>query len=290
MRGRNERTLEELLELFARRRTESLARIRALSLSAADLERRGLHPELGSVTLGQLLATWVVHDLAHLAQIARVLAKARADEIGPWRAYFRVLSSALTSPSGRERGATWRSGRSARGVSAGIGRRAGAVAPSRSRQRLPPGSSARLRKCSKEASAVRSRARPRARAAELQLLRSVAAGFLEARVRARIPRNVAQLRGVGGGNRADPACSSSPRSPADASRRRVSPPGLVARVGRSAVAASRHGGFVRWVGPRPSAGAETAWGGSTRPEAQSIRTARRLPGAGSRVQRRVRVA
>jgi len=91
MRAEPERSLDELLELFARRRAASLARIRALALTAADLERPGLHPELGAVTLGQLLATWVVHDLAHLAQIARVLAKARASEIGPWRAYFRVL-------------------------------------------------------------------------------------------------------------------------------------------------------------------------------------------------------
>jgi len=83
--------LGELLELFERRRAESLARIRALDLTASDLGRRGRHPDLGSVTLGQLLSTWVVHDLAHLAQIARVLAKARAPEIGPWRAYFRVL-------------------------------------------------------------------------------------------------------------------------------------------------------------------------------------------------------
>jgi hypothetical protein len=92
MRGRQDaRTLAELLELFARRRAESLARIRALGLMNADLERRGRHPDLGPVTLGQLLSTWVVHDLAHLTQVARVLAKARASEIGPWKAYFRVL-------------------------------------------------------------------------------------------------------------------------------------------------------------------------------------------------------
>jgi len=96
MRGRDEHTLEELLELFARCRANSLARIRALCLTAADLERPGLHPELGPVTLGQLLATWVVHDLAHLAQIARVMTKARASEIGPWRAYFRVLDDRRT--------------------------------------------------------------------------------------------------------------------------------------------------------------------------------------------------
>jgi hypothetical protein len=96
MRGRHDgSTLAELLDLFARRRTESLARVRALGVASADLERRGRHPDLGPVTLGELLATWVVHDLAHLAQVARVLAKARAGEIGPWKAYFRVLSDRI---------------------------------------------------------------------------------------------------------------------------------------------------------------------------------------------------
>jgi hypothetical protein len=85
-------SLAELLDRFERRRAESLARIRALGLTSADLQRRGLHPDLGPVTLGQLVNTWVVHDLAHLAQIGRVLAKHRAPEIGPWKAYFRVLT------------------------------------------------------------------------------------------------------------------------------------------------------------------------------------------------------
>ena len=92
MRGSHEgASLAELLELFERRRAASLARIRELGLTDADLGRPGRHPDLGPVTLGQLLSTWVVHDLAHLAQITRVLAKARAPEIGPWKAYFRVL-------------------------------------------------------------------------------------------------------------------------------------------------------------------------------------------------------
>jgi len=85
-------TLGELLALFERRRAESLAHLRELALTPADLERRGRHPELGSVTLLELVSTWVVHDLAHLAQVARVLAKHRAPEIGPWAAYFRVLA------------------------------------------------------------------------------------------------------------------------------------------------------------------------------------------------------
>lgn len=92
MRGKYDGPATDLLAGFERRRGESLARLRALRLTPDDLERRGLHPELGPVTLGQLITTWVVHDLAHLAQVTRVLAKAHADEIGPWKAYFRVLA------------------------------------------------------------------------------------------------------------------------------------------------------------------------------------------------------
>jgi len=83
--------LDDLLETFARLRAENLTELRAMGLSPADLERTGRHPELGVVTLRQLLATWVVHDLDHLGQIARVLAKAYGDEVGPWRAYVSVL-------------------------------------------------------------------------------------------------------------------------------------------------------------------------------------------------------
>lgn len=80
-----------LLERFAGRRAANLETLRTWNLTAASLAREGEHPELGRVTLRQLLATWVVHDLAHLAQIARVMAKQYADEVGPWRAYLRVL-------------------------------------------------------------------------------------------------------------------------------------------------------------------------------------------------------
>ena len=85
------KSLDELLETFARLRAENLAELRAMKLSPADLERTGQHPELGVVTLRQLLATWVVHDLDHLGQIARVMAKAYGDDVGPWRAYVSIL-------------------------------------------------------------------------------------------------------------------------------------------------------------------------------------------------------
>lgn len=85
-------SLQELLERFAEIRAANLARVKELSLSAADLEREGSHPELGPVSMRQLLATWTVHDLAHLRQIARVMAKQYREEVGPWAKYLRVLS------------------------------------------------------------------------------------------------------------------------------------------------------------------------------------------------------
>ena len=87
------RTLASLLDEFAAARGESLRGLASLGITATDLQRRGRHPELGTVTLGQLLATWVAHDLDHVVQISRVLARQYADEVGPWRAYLRVISN-----------------------------------------------------------------------------------------------------------------------------------------------------------------------------------------------------
>jgi DinB superfamily len=86
------RRLAELLDEFARLRSDNLDELAALRLSGVDLERRGRHPELGRVTARQLLATWVAHDLDHVVQIARVMARQYADEVGPWRAYLRIIS------------------------------------------------------------------------------------------------------------------------------------------------------------------------------------------------------
>ena len=88
------RTLDDLLDEFASLRQRNLRDLQALGLTPADLERRGRHPELGAVTLGQLLATWVAHDLDHVVQVSRVLARQYADEVGPWRAYLRIISGA----------------------------------------------------------------------------------------------------------------------------------------------------------------------------------------------------
>jgi DinB family protein len=86
------RTLPSLLDEFATLRTQNLQELAAFQLTDSDLDRRGTHPELGVVTLRQLLATWTAHDLDHIMQISRVLARQYSDEVGPWRAYLRVIS------------------------------------------------------------------------------------------------------------------------------------------------------------------------------------------------------
>lgn len=83
--------LEHLLDEFAGARHESVRQLQAQHLQPADLDRHGLHPALGPVTLGQLLATWTTHDLTHLHQIARVLAHPLRASVGPWGAYLGVL-------------------------------------------------------------------------------------------------------------------------------------------------------------------------------------------------------
>lgn len=88
------KSLPELLDEFARLRAENLEQLRALNLQPSDLERRGLHPALGTVTLSQLLATWPAHDLSHLHQLSRVLAHQCREAVGPWSAYLGVMQCA----------------------------------------------------------------------------------------------------------------------------------------------------------------------------------------------------
>lgn len=83
--------LATLLDELADLRAQNLATLRDWRLSNSDLDLTGEHPEFGSVTLRQLLATWVAHDLGHVAQIARVMAKQYRDAIGPWRAYLPIV-------------------------------------------------------------------------------------------------------------------------------------------------------------------------------------------------------
>ena len=85
--GSRGRTLDELLGELAALREESLSALRELKIGAAELEKTGQHPALGRVSLKELLATWVAHDLDHLGQIARTMARQYANEVGPWKAY-----------------------------------------------------------------------------------------------------------------------------------------------------------------------------------------------------------
>lgn len=87
-----DKTLEELLHRFEQARRRNLTTLRMLELTPDQLDRTGTHPELGRVTARQLLATWVVHDLGHIAQVGRVMAHAYADQVGPWKAFTPILS------------------------------------------------------------------------------------------------------------------------------------------------------------------------------------------------------
>jgi uncharacterized damage-inducible protein DinB len=85
------KAMRELLDKFERLRAESLKGLEELKLTPAMLCKQGRHPDLGVVTLSQLLATWVVHDLSHVGQIVRVMAKQYGAAVGPWRDYLSIL-------------------------------------------------------------------------------------------------------------------------------------------------------------------------------------------------------
>ncbi len=85
------RSLEELLYEFRRLREQNLHELESIS-DMGELELKGVHPAFGEVTLHQLLSTWVVHDLNHISQITRVMANRYNQDVGPWKAYLRILS------------------------------------------------------------------------------------------------------------------------------------------------------------------------------------------------------
>lgn len=87
-----DKSLNELLDRFEQLRTENLQELERMSINPEMLAKRGMHPELGVVTLSQLLSTWVVHDLGHIGQVARVMAKQYKEAVGAWQAYLPVLS------------------------------------------------------------------------------------------------------------------------------------------------------------------------------------------------------
>lgn len=85
------KSIAELLETFAQLRSENLRELVSMNLTSDLLSKRGTHPQLGTVTLKQLLATWVVHDLGHVRQVVRVMSKQYRATVGPWRAYLSIL-------------------------------------------------------------------------------------------------------------------------------------------------------------------------------------------------------
>lgn len=88
------KSLGELLDEFARLRAQNLNELRGMNVRQEDLERRGKHPALGTVTLSELLATWAAHDLTHLHQISRVMAHQYREAVGPWIKYLGVMQCA----------------------------------------------------------------------------------------------------------------------------------------------------------------------------------------------------
>jgi hypothetical protein len=86
------KTLEALLTEFETLRNGNLELLKSKQLSSEDLNLEGIHPELGTVTLAQLLSAWVVHDLGHITQISRVMAKQYKNEVGPWPKYMTILN------------------------------------------------------------------------------------------------------------------------------------------------------------------------------------------------------
>jgi len=87
----------EQLERLRAARSANLAELASLALTPEDMERRGRHPALGAVTLGQLLSTWVAHDLTHVGQVAEVLAGRLRTDVGPWRAYLPALDRTVAA-------------------------------------------------------------------------------------------------------------------------------------------------------------------------------------------------
>jgi hypothetical protein len=85
------RALGDLLQEFGTLRRANLTTLRHFRLTPMDLQRTATHPELGMVTLEQHLASWVVHDLGHLAQVSRAMARQYSDAVGPWKAYLPIL-------------------------------------------------------------------------------------------------------------------------------------------------------------------------------------------------------
>lgn len=88
-KGKN---IRQLLDEFKALRKKNIEILKSKNLDAQDLSKTGIHPEFGEVRLEQLLATWTAHDLSHLSQITRVMARQYTREVGPWKQYLPILS------------------------------------------------------------------------------------------------------------------------------------------------------------------------------------------------------
>jgi hypothetical protein len=86
------KSIDQLLQKFEDIRKENIKWFKSLNLTEKDLDKKGMHPKLGEVTLRNLLATWVIHDLTHIAQITRVMAKQYKEDMGPWVEFFRIVN------------------------------------------------------------------------------------------------------------------------------------------------------------------------------------------------------
>lgn len=86
------KSVTELISEFKNLRKSNISELKSFELKNKDLELKGIHPEFGEITLEQLISTWVVHDLGHIAQISRVMAKQYETNVGPWKAYLGILN------------------------------------------------------------------------------------------------------------------------------------------------------------------------------------------------------
>ncbi|MBI3135046.1 MAG: DinB family protein [Bacteroidetes bacterium] len=87
------KTIQQLLQEFKLIRQKNMAILKSKNITEADFSKKGIHPVFGEVTLENLLATWTAHDLGHLGQIARVMAKQYTDAVGPWKAFLPILAA-----------------------------------------------------------------------------------------------------------------------------------------------------------------------------------------------------
>ncbi len=85
------KSLDQLLDEFSKLREQSIDTLQAMNLQPSDFERKGKHPQLGEVNLGQLIATWVTHDLNHIHQIVKTMARQYTNDVGAWREYLNIL-------------------------------------------------------------------------------------------------------------------------------------------------------------------------------------------------------